>query len=288
MDDQLEQALREAATQRDEGGVTYSCLSLESIRSLAPRFGLSSHELSAMALDEGFLPLRYVKNIGTMGLEGQARMLRSRVMIAGAGGIGGNAAELLVRAGVGRLALVDPDIFDETNLNRQNFACGDVLGMAKVEVVRDRLLEINHDVEVETHQVAGDKFNLPGLMSGAGVVIDALDSLSDRHVLQEACALSEVVMVHGAIAGSSLQVTTIYPGDPGLTLFAPMTDGGSGKVCGIELETGNPPTTPALAAAIQVQEAVNLIIGRGASLRGRMLYIDTYDWTVEFIDLDEG
>ncbi len=278
------EALREAAVDRLEGSTTCSCLSMRAIREIATHLGLPCRELAAIGLENGFVPLRYVKNIGTLGLEGQATLLRSKAVVTGSGGIGGQAAELLVRMGFGAVSLIDPDVFDETNLNRQNFACGDVLGMPKVEVVRDRLLEIDQDVEVTAHRLAADRDNLPGLLEGAGVVIDALDNLDDRLLLQEAAAKQGVVMVHGAIAGSSLQVTTIYPGDPGIASFVPPRVG-TEKTRGIEVETGNPATTPALAAAIQVQEAVKALLGRESTLRGKMLYLDLEDWTFEFIEL---
>jgi molybdopterin/thiamine biosynthesis adenylyltransferase len=285
MDEKVLEALKGASTERLEGGVAYRCLALADIHGIARESGRSSRELSALALESGLLPLRYLKNIGTLGLDGQARLLRSMVVVVGAGGIGGQAAELLVRMGIGRLVLIDPDVFDETNLNRQNFACGGVLGMAKVEIVRERLLEINPDVEVTGVRTSAGRENLPGLLEGADVAIDALDSLDDRLLLQEACAGAGVVMVHGAIAGTSLQATTIYPGDRGLAGFAPLA-ASDGKTRGIEMETGNPATTPAVAAAIQVQEAVQVVLDRGPTLRGRMLYLDLSDWTVDFIELD--
>ena len=278
-------ALRGAAIERMEGGVTYRCVPLEAIREAGHRFGTANREAAALGLDEGLVPLRYIKNMGTIGPEGQARLLRSKVVVIGAGGIGGQAAELLVRMGAGALSLVDPDVFDETNLNRQNFACGDVLGMPKVEVVRDRLLEIDQDVEVTAYRLAADAGNLPDLLEGASVVVDALDNLDDRLVLQEACSDADIVMAHGAIAGTSLQATTIFPGEVGLASFMPL-GGGSEKTRGIEVETGNPATTPALAAVIQVQEAVSVILGREPALRGKLLYIDLEDWSVEFIELN--
>lgn len=285
MEEAILDALRRAAVVRLEGDASYNCLSSAAMREIALNLGLSSREVSATAIENGFLPLRYVKNIGTTGLAGQAKLLRSKAVVVGAGGIGGQAAELLARMGVGMLVLVDPDVFDETNLNRQNFACGAVLGMAKVDIVRERLLEINNDIEVECKRVNADKDNLPGLIEDAGVVIDGLDNLDDRLLLQDACARAGVVMVHGAIAGSSLQVTTVFPGDAGLTGFMPEPKPGE-KARGIEVETGNPATTPVLAAAIQVQEAVKVLLNRGTTLRGKMLYLDLEDWTIEFIDLN--
>lgn len=280
----LVDALRGGAKERVEGETSYMCVPIEAVRAAGSRFGVPDREAAALALDGGLVPLRYLKNMGTIGLEGQARLLRSNAVVIGTGGIGGLAAELLQRMGVGSLTLVDPDIFDETNLNRQNFACGDVMGMPKVEVVLDRLMEIDKDAQVTAHRVAADAGNLPGLLAGASVAVDALDNLDDRLVLQDACAAAGIVMAHGAIAGTSLQATTIYPGDVGLESFVPLSTDGE-KTRGIEVETGNPATTPALAAVIQVQEAVRVMTGREAVLRGKLLFIDLEDWTVEFIVL---
>jgi molybdopterin/thiamine biosynthesis adenylyltransferase len=251
---------------------------------LAERFAVTSRDVAVLALENGVVPLRYLKNIGTVGLEGQSRLLRARAVVIGAGGIGGRASELLARMGVGRITLVDPDVFDETNLNRQGFSCEDAIGLPKVDIARDRLNEINCDVEVEMHRLAAGPGNLPDLLSGADVVIDALDNLDDRLALQEACRMRGVVMVHGAIAGTCVQATTVFPGDPGLeALHAP--SGGVEKARGIEVETGNPATTPTLAAVIQVQEALKVILGTGETLRRRLLYLDLEDWTFEFIEL---
>ena len=186
--------------------------------------------------------------------------------------------------GVGTIMIADPDVYDETNLNRQNFACSSALGRSKVDVTAERLLEINCDVDVIRHRIAADAKSLPGMLSSVDVVIDALDSIDDRLLLQGACGEAGVVMVHGAIAGTALQVTTIYPGDVGLRGMLPPA-AGEGKAQGVEVETGNPATTPVLAAVIQVQEAVKVLLGRGETLRGKMLYLDLEDWTVEFIAL---
>jgi len=180
--------------------------------------------------------------------------------------------------------VVDPDVFDETNLNRQNFCCTAVVGMPKVQVLRDALGAINPESEIVAKQVAATADNLPGLLEGVDVAIDALDNLDDRLTLQEACTKAGIAMVHGAIAGTSLEVTTIFPGDPGIADFAPLTADGV-KTRGVEVETGNPAVTPVLCAAIQVSEAVKVLLGEGQTLRGRMLYIDTDDWSTEFIDL---
>lgn len=277
-------SIEAAASAREEGCATYRCLSFKDIAVISHAHELSTREVSVFALEHGFLPLRYVKNVGTIGLDGQAKLLSARVLLVGAGGIGGQAAELMARMGIGTIVIADPDTFDETNLNRQTFACMDVIGLAKVDVARDRILEINCDVDVERHRVAADGSNLSDLLEGAGAAVDALDSIDDRLVLQRACAAAGVVLVHGAIAGSALQVTTVFPGDPGLTAVMPEPSG-EGKTQGVEVETGNPATTPVLAAVFQVQEVVKVLLGTGTTLRNRMLYMDLADWSFEFIDL---
>ncbi len=288
MSDDLKLAMEKVASRRDEGGRVLKCLSLEAVGRLAAEFGLLTREVSVFALENGYTPLKYVKNIGTVGLDGQARLLSSRVVVVGAGGIGGHATSLLARMGVGTIVLVDKDVFDETNLNRQCFATEKVVGEPKVETAGRCIAEINRDVEVVTKRLAADGGNLAGLVEGADAVIDALDTINDRLILQEACGKQGVVMVHGAIAGTCLQVTTIFPGDPGLERLVPETGSAAStgeSIRGIEVETGNPATTPALAAGFQVAEAVKVIVGRGEPLRNRMLFLDIDDWTIDFVEL---
>jgi molybdopterin-synthase adenylyltransferase len=267
-----------------EAGKRYPCLSIEAVVGLAVEQDVSTLEISLFALGKGYVPERYLKNMGTVGIEGQARLLRSGALIVGAGGIGGRAAELLARAGVGRLTVVDPDDFDDTNLNRQDFSSEDVIGRSKAEVVRENLLAINGDVQVESVLVEADGGNLGTLLKEADVAVDGLDNLDDRLALREACREWGVIMVHGAIAGTALQVTTLYPGDPG-PAFEGGATGGRRKSRGVETETGNPSTTPAVCAALQAHEAIKVLLGESPALRGKMLYLDLEDWSMEFIDL---
>ncbi|MBN1290135.1 MAG: HesA/MoeB/ThiF family protein [Actinobacteria bacterium] len=262
------------------------CVSLESIKELARFYETSTARISITALRNEIIPARYSRNIGTIGAEGQANLLDSAVLIVGAGGIGGRAAELLARMGAGRITLVDPDVFDASNLNRQDFASEKTLGKPKAEVVRDKLEEINCDVEAFALRAEGGRDNLREPVKSADLVIDALDNIDDRLELEALCGELGKVMVHGAIAGDYLQATTVFPGDPGLGSFMGPS-AGVGKSRGIELETGNPATTPAIVASIQVHEAVGILSGKGAGLRGRLLYMDLDDFTVEFILLSE-
>lgn len=283
MDEDLLDTIIELTEERHEAGSPVRCLSLGASKDLAARFGVPTRAVNELALDNGIVPSRYLKNMGTVGPAGQALLLRSRVAVIGAGGIGGNAAELLARSGVGTMVLVDHDVFDDTNLNRQNSSSEGTVGLAKVDVLGRRLEDVNGDVEVVKHRELATRESIPRMIAGAQVVIDALDSLDDRRLLQEVCCAEDMVMIHGAIAGPFVQVTTVYPGDPDLVIVPPCAPGE--KVRGVEVETGNPATTPALAAAIQAHEAVSFITKGTSFLRGRLLFIDLLDWSFELIEL---
>lgn len=246
-------------------------LSIDDVSDLARHFGTSSREIELTAISAKVLPARYERSLGTVGWEGQAKLLSSTVATIGAGGLGGYVIEGLARMGIGRLIVVDPDVFEEHNLNRQLLCTEVALGRPKVEVARERIMTVNSAVEVITHQVAATDDNLDSLIGGVDVVVDALDSLPSRLALQRSARRLNVPMVHGAIAGYTAQVMTIFPGDEGLERIY-----GSSPVSekGIETILGNPAATPMLCAAWQVQEIVKLLLNAGQPLRNRLLLLD--------------
>jgi molybdopterin/thiamine biosynthesis adenylyltransferase len=184
--------------------------------------------------------------------------------------------------GVGRLVVVDGDVFFDHNLNRQVLSTEAGLGLLKTEVARTRIGEINAAVEVIVHPEEATRENVPRLLDGVEVVVDALDRLPTRLMLQEAAQKIGIPMVHGAIAGYVGQVMTIFPGDGGLrALF------GDGHVPqqGIEVQLGCPAATPMMVAAWQVQEVVKILLGQGQLLRHKMLFMDAEAGTVEFLEI---
>jgi molybdopterin/thiamine biosynthesis adenylyltransferase len=257
----------------DARGERFCVICLARMREAAEKTGLSGREAEIAALRERVLPERYMRNLGTVGWEGQIALLQSTVGIIGAGGLGGWIIEGLARMGVGRLIIVDSDVFEENNLNRQAFCREGNLGQPKVEAARQRVAEVNAAVQVVTHQVRVDEpQKMVELLSGADVLVDALDALPTRLTLQQAAREVSVPLVHGAIAGYVGQVMTIFPDDPGLLGLY-----GEGPVPehGIEVQWGNPAATPMMVAAWQIQEVVKLLTGRGEPLRRRMLFMDS-------------
>ena len=227
---------------------------------------------SLTLLARGEIPERYRRNIGTVGIDGQKRLLDARVVVVGAGGLGGTVIELLARQGVGFMRIIDGDSFELHNLNRQILATERTIGMNKAVSVAARVAEINS--EVETHAVPAmlNEENGIELLSGMDVIVDALDSINCRLLLCRKARELKIPMVHAAIAGMTGQVGTILPAGPGLEkIYA--TAGGSDK--GIETVLGNPSATPALAAALQAQEVVKLLTGIGEPISNKLLYFDT-------------
>jgi molybdopterin/thiamine biosynthesis adenylyltransferase len=199
------------------------------------------------------------------------------------GGLGGYVAEALARAGVGRLILIDGDVFEEHNLNRQLLSAEVRLGTAKVQAARERVAGINSAVEVRGHATRLTSENLPQLLEGADVVVDALDRLPIRLTLQAGARALGVPLVHGSIAGFLGQVMTIFPGDPGLAgLYGEESEL---PEQGLEAQLGTPAATPMAVAAWEAQEVLKILLGRGELLRHRLLVLDMESGTVEILRL---
>ena len=257
-------------------------ISQKDVRRIASENHIHVREVELAALRARILPARYHRNLGTVGWDGQIRLLDSTVAIIGAGGLGGWIIEGLARMGVGRLIIVDGDVFEDNNLNRQALCWEDTIGRPKVEAARERVLHLNAAVDVIAHQIWATADNLPGLLQDAAVAVDALDTLPIRMVLQSVCSDLDIPMVHGAIGGYIGQVTTIFPGDLGLKALY-----GEGPLPerGVEVEWGNPAATPMMVSAWQIQEVVKILAGKGEPLRGRLLFLDGESGTVDSFHL---
>lgn len=147
-------------------------------------------------------PERFYRNAGALKPREMARLLKSRVFIAGCGALGGHVAALLARLGIGSLRLCDPDVFEESNLNRQYFCTEQTLGSSKVLACRDGLLGMASHMEIDAREVAADPENLPELLFGCDAVVDCLDSIPRKKMLEEAACAKGIPLVHGAVLGN--------------------------------------------------------------------------------------
>ena len=212
---------------------------------------------------------RYVKNMNMLSKEENERLREFNVCVVGCGGLGGYIIEFLGRLGIGKITAIDGDSFEETNLNRQILSDTISLGKSKAVTAQNRMKLVNPLINLTPVVEELSKENAEEILKGHDLIVDAVDSINTRFLLQEITAKLNIPLVHGAIAGWYGQVSTILPGDKTLEKIYPSRDGR-----GIENDLGNPSFTPALVASIQVAEALKVLLGKGGILRNKLLYID--------------
>lgn len=226
---------------------------------------------------------RYERNRETLSSEDQTVLGRSRVAILGLGGLGGGVCEMLARIGVGQLTLVDGDRFEASNLNRQIMSREENLGEYKVDAAAQRVGAVNSTVRVQVHRAFAGPDTIMTMIAGADLVVDCLDTIDARFLVEKAAGRLGIPLVSGAIAGVTGQVTVIFPGDDGFeSIYGPASDG-AGR--GEELTTGNLAHCAMFVAALQVSECLKVLLRRGNLLRNRLLIADLWQNTVEIVDL---
>lgn len=185
---------------------------------------------------------------------------------------------------LGTLRLVDADVFEESNLNRQLFCTEDALGRSKVEVAAERLGKVNSEVQVETLNTLLTSDNAFDLIDGCQCAVDCLDNVTARFQLARACQEAGISVVYGAIAGWFGQVCTVFPGDVSfVTLYGALEDGNDGE--GVQKTEGNLPFAAGAIASFQAAEAVKVLLGWQDVLRNRLLMIDLLFGSVEEMTL---
>ncbi|MFP4072595.1 MAG: molybdopterin-synthase adenylyltransferase MoeB [Actinomycetota bacterium] len=214
--------------------------------------------------------------------EGQAKLLDSRVALIGAGGLGSPAAIYLAAAGVGAIGIVDSDVVDASNLQRQILHNMDRLGQSKVESARETLTALNPDVKIEPHNVRLAADNVLDVLDGYDVIVDGGDNFPTRYLVNDASLHLKTPVVHGSIFRFDGQVSVFdpykgpcyrcqYPEPPPPELAPSCAEAG---VLGV---------LPGIIGSIQAVETIKLLLGIGDSLVGRLL---TYDaLSQEFMDL---
>jgi molybdopterin/thiamine biosynthesis adenylyltransferase len=267
----------------NSSGKKYFSVSVNQVKEIAFKYKVKTREIEILALHNNIIPERYQRNLGVISPLEQVKLLQSKVAIIGAGGLGGTILELLTRIGIGKLIIADKDIIVDSNLNRQILSNETNLGQSKTDAAVKRVKEINSSVEIVGHSVFINSDNIKKIIKRVEVVVDALDNLPSRFVLQKACQNLKIPLVHGAIAGFNGQLTTIFPEDKGLELiYGSNTDL---PEHGSEVELGAPTVTPALIASLEAQEVIKILLKRGKLFRNKLLYLDIEDGTVEILNL---
>lgn len=208
-----------------------------------------------------------------IGVEGQNRIRRSRVLCVGAGGLGSAVAMHLAAAGVGVLGVVDDDRVDLTNLPRQLLHGTPDIGRSKTESARDSLRRLNPEVEVVCHSVRLDKENVLGIVGGYDLVVDCSDNMQTRYLVNEACVRLRKTNIYGAVYEFEGQVSVLAPhmGGPCYRCMYPEPPGASATS---SVRFGVLSTVPGIIGNIQATEAMKIIAGFGEPLIGRLLVFD--------------
>lgn len=223
---------------------------------------------------------RYIRNKITLSDQEMELLGRAKVCVIGCGGLGGYIIEMLGRIGVGSVTAIDGDVFDETNLNRQILSNTDTLGLNKAEIAKERMVLVNPEITVHAKCVFLKEDNGEDLLIGHDVIVDALDDIKTRLVVQGIAERLKIPFVHGAIAGWYGQVATIFPGENLLNkIYKSKASKGKEKLL------GNPSFSPALVSAIEVSEVIKILINRGELLRNKLLCINLLEQEYDIINL---
>ncbi len=212
-----------------------------------------------------------------IGSAGQEKLLNSRVLLIGCGALGASHAEMLSRAGVGRLRMVDRDFVEFTNLQRQTlYRESDAADrVPKAVAAKARIAEINPSIDVEAIIADVNHSNVESLIDGSDLVLDGSDNFQVRYLLNDACVKHRKTWIYGAAVSSYGTTMTVIPGEtPCLRcIFNEMPDAGSGPTC----ETAGV-IMPIIAtvAAVQVAEALKILVGDMGSLHGSLLQFDIW------------
>ena len=204
------------------------------------------------------LKARYERNVNALSVEDVLKLHDAKVCVVGVGGLGGYVVEILARIGVLNITIVDYDVFEPNNLNRQLFSEEALIGSYKVDAAVQRMTKVNSDVVVNGIKKKLTKDNAREILAGHDVAVDALDNIQTRLMLASICADLDIPMVHGSIAGWYGQVACVFPGDDMLEKIF----GDVKAERGIERELGNLPFTASTIASIQCAECVKILTGK--------------------------
>lgn len=218
---------------------------------------------------------RYDRNFPAITEQEQELLASQHVLVIGCGGLGGYLIEFLARVGVGEMTVVDGDVFETSNLNRQLLSTDETLGHGKAEAAGARAELVNPSVRVHVTQRFFDADNAEALVAGKSLVLDALDNVPARLLLEDVCARQGVTIVHGAIQGWTAQVTVARPG-------CGVLHGLYGQGAAVRSKTSLS-FTPPFCASVQAAEAVRLLCGRPPELDGMLLLADLQHMEWELI-----
>lgn len=219
---------------------------------------------------------RYARNLPAL-TEAECDILKQkRVLVVGCGGLGGHILDQLARIGIGSLRVVDGDVFEPSNLNRQLLCEVPLLGCSKAKAAADHIARVNPDIAAEAAEVFLTERNAAELLRGCDAVMDAMDNIQSRKILSAACKKANIPYIYGAISGWVAQAAISLPGDNLVDTLYPEE---------VELRDKSVLSfTPALCAAMQTALCIKLLLGRSVET-GTVYYFDLLNQEFETIPL---
>lgn len=219
---------------------------------------------------------RYRRQVLLFGEDGQQVLKDASVLIAGAGGLGSPVAFYLAAAGIGQIRVVDHDMVERSNLNRQILHGEQDIGTPKVDSARRKLAAMNPDIMIDACKVTIDEKSIGTLLDGVDVIVDAMDNYPTRYILNRGVMNRRIPLMHGAIHGFNGQATTIIPGESACLrcLFPYPPPQELFPVVGV---------TPGIIGLIQANEVLKYLLGIGTLLENRLLLWDGLSCTIEEI-----
>lgn len=224
---------------------------------------------------------RYERQISIFGEDGQEKLKKAKVFIAGAGGLGSSISTYLTVAGIGKLRMVDNDIVALENLNRQILHWDNDIGKKKLESAAAKLKRMNPNVEVEVISETINKGNIDELVGDFDMIVDAMDNFAARYVLNKAALVKKIPLFHGAVHGFYGQATTIIPGKTACLrcIFPEAPPPTIPPVVGV---------TPGVIGCIQATEVIKYILGIGSLLENRLLMWDGLKAEMDEVPLEKN
>ncbi|WP_432719545.1 molybdopterin-synthase adenylyltransferase MoeB [Jeongeupia wiesaeckerbachi] len=225
--------------------------------------------------------------IPEVGEKGQLRLKNSRVLLLGAGGLGSPVALYLAAAGVGTLGIVDPDVVESSNLQRQVIHGEDQLGKLKVDSAEAAIRRLNSQIKVVKYPVLLDETNALELLQGYDLVVDGSDNFKARYLVNDACVKLGIPNVHGAIYRFEGYVATFSAGETApcyRCIYPELPPPEMAPSCA---EAGVLGVLPGLVGLMQAIEVVKLLLGIGENLSGKMLRVDALNNEFSLLEIDK-
>ena len=219
---------------------------------------------------------RYERNIPALSEEACNTLLGKRVLVVGCGGLGGHLIDMLARIGVGTLRVVDGDVFEPSNLNRQLLSEVPLLGVSKAKAAAAKISRINPEISVEAVDSFLTEKNVRRLLLFCDVVLDGLDNIESRRILAKECERAGIPYIYGAVNGWVAQAAISMPGDHLVEKLYP-----EGSILKNKSVLS---FTPALCASMQVSLCVKLLTGRQVET-GKLYYFDLLNQEYETIPI---